>query len=306
MNTTSKAAAGSSFRFGYVVIAGRPNVGKSTLLNSLLGHRLSITSRRPQTTRWRILGIKTASDYQAVFVDTPGFQTSHRHALDRHMNREVDNALAGVDVVLFVVEALKWTPADEKVLGMLLKLEIPLVLVINKVDKVKPRERLLAFMKKIAEQAAFITVVPVSARKHDNVDELEREVARLLPEGQAQYPEDLLTDRPERFLAAEFIREKLTRKLAKELPYSISVTIEKFRKRGGVLHVDATIWVETESQKSIVIGKEGKLLKAVGQEARYDMEELFGHRVNLHTWVKVRRRWTRSDGALQQLGYREE
>lgn len=298
--TQKKPAA---HRCGYVAIAGRPNVGKSTLLNHLVGMKVSITSRKPQTTRWNMLGISTDDAGQAIYVDTPGMQTRHRNALNRHMGREASGAVASVDLVLFVVEACVWTEADEFALKQVVAGAVPAILVVNKADRLKRRDELLPFIDELKARADFLAIVPLSALKGDNIEALQTEVRKHLPEGPAVYPADQVTDRGTSFIAAETVREKLTRKLGAELPYSLSVTIDEFRAARGVTHIAATIWVEAESQKAIVIGKNGAVLKSAGEQARRDLERLVEGKVNLKTWVKVKRDWTSSESALRQFGY---
>ncbi|MBI1732078.1 MAG: GTPase Era [Gammaproteobacteria bacterium] len=291
------------FRCGHAAVIGRPNVGKSTLVNQLVGQKLCITSRRPQTTRWAVPGIRTSDTSQIIYVDTPGIQPGVEHVLSRHMNREIDAGLAGADVVLLLVEALKWVPADQAALGAARSGSAPIVLVLNKTDRVKPKSRLLPFVAEVAGRAAFAGIVPVSARNGDGIPDLERLVLRLLPESPAAYPDDMLTDRNEKFLAAEFIREKLIRKLGAEVPYRLAVAVEKFSTVRDMSHIHATIWVESEGQKAIVIGAGGGILKAVGQEARRDLEQLFGRRINMKTWVRVKRRWSQDPRSMRVLGY---
>jgi GTP-binding protein Era len=293
------------FRCGYAAIAGRPNVGKSTLLNRLIGAKLSITSRKPQTTRWNVLGISTDGAGQVIYVDTPGMQVRHRNALNRYMGREASGAVASVDLVLFVVEAGTWTDADEFALRQIARSGVPILLIINKIDRMKRRSALLPYIDSLRRKAEFAGVVPVSALKGDNLAELQTEVRRRLPEGPPVYPADQLTDRGMAFIAAEIVREKLTRKLGAELPYSLSVTVDEFRTARKITHIAATIWVETESQKAIVIGRNGSVLKSAGEQARRDLERLVEGKVNLRTWVKVKRSWTSSDAALRQLGYND-
>ena len=293
----------SKYRCGYVTIVGRPNVGKSTLLNSLLDQKLSITSRKPQTTRWHILGIKSGKDHQAIYVDTPGLVDKKNNALTGHMRKEVLNSLHSVDIVVFVVESLVWTKDDEYVLELLGKQQTPVVLVINKIDKVKARDRLLPFIEKISKTGKFVEIIPISAAKKVNIQELEQCVVSLLPVAEAVYPLDQLTDRNERFYAGEFIREKLMRQLGDEIPYHMAVTVEEFRLKHGLLHIDAVIWVEKEGQKRIIIGKDGSVLKKAGTAARKDMESMFGNRVYLQTRVKVKKKWTDDVKAVKQFGY---
>jgi len=291
----------AEFRCGTVAIIGRPNVGKSTLLNALVGVRVSITSRKPQTTRHRIRGVLTTGDAQFVFVDTPGFQTQHRSALNRLMNRSVAHAVGEVDCVLLVVEAGRYTGADRELLK-LVPGSVPLLLVVNKTDRV-PREKLLPFLKETAGQGPFVEIVPVSAERKRGLAELLRTIRNYLPVQDAMFAEDEFTDRDERFLAAELIREKLFRLLGEELPYSASVVIEKFEAEPTLRRVHAAIIVEREGHKAIVIGAGGEKLKRVASAARVDMEKLFGGKVHLEVWVKVRSGWTDDARALKRLGY---
>jgi GTP-binding protein Era len=294
------------FQAGYVSIIGRPNVGKSTLLNHLIEQKLSIVSRKPQTTRWNLLGIKTAENSQIVFIDTPGLQKEPKLALNQHMNKEVTNTLGHIDIILFVVEALKWNELDENVVNLLKRSPDALIfLVLNKVDKVANKNDLLSFIETVSKEINFKEVIPISAIKGDGVAGLETSIIKYLPESPALFPEDQITDRSERFFAAEFIREKLMMRLSDELPYHLSITIDEFKEENNVLHIYASIWVERKGQKSIVIGKEGTVLKAVGKEARQDMEKMFDKKVNLKTWVKVKKKWTDSEQALKQFGYYE-
>ncbi len=292
----------TEFRCGFVAIVGRPNVGKSTLLNYILGQKISITSRRPQTTRHRIVGIKTEVDYQAVYVDTPGLHKGGKKAMNRYLNQAVGDALLGVDVVLFMVDALKWNDEDELVLSRLEKIEVPVLLLINKIDRVD-KERLLPHMQLLQEKMDFSAIIPLSARVGDNVAQLEAEVLKRLPENPPYYPEDQVTDRSQRFLAAELIREKLTRRLDQELPYALTVEIEKYQTQEGVVHIGAIIWVERSGQKGIIIGKGGQGLKSVGQEARVDLEKMLEQKVFLQLWVKVKEGWSANEQALRSLGY---
>ncbi len=294
------------FRTGYVSIIGRPNVGKSTLLNHLVEQKLSIVSRKPQTTRWNLLGIKTSSDYQIIYIDTPGLQKDPKIALNQHMNREVSNTLNYIDITLFVVEASKWNELDENVIKLLEKSSASqLFLVLNKVDKIANKNDLLFFINTVSKKTKFKEVIPVSATKGTGIEDLESAIIKNLPVASPLFPEDQVTDRSERFFAAEFIREKLMTRLSDELPYHLSITIDEFKEKNNVLHIHACIWVERKGQKSIVIGKEGSVLKAVGKEARKDLEDMFGKKVNLKTWVKVKKKWTDSEQALKQFGYYE-
>ena len=294
----------NDFRTGYVSIIGRPNVGKSTLLNCLIEQKLSIVSRKPQTTRWNLLGIKTNEDSQIIFIDTPGLQKDPKLALNQYMNREVINTIGHIDIILLVVEALKWNELDDNVVNLLARApDAQLILVINKIDKVPDKNKLLTYIDKISKDIDFKAVVPVSASKNEGLDGLETSIKQYLPISPPLFPEDQITDRSERFFAAELIREKLMTRLSDELPYHLSITIDEFKEENNVLHIYASIWVERKGQKSIVIGKEGKVLKFVGKEARMDMEEMFEKKVNLKTWVKVKKKWTDSEQALKQFGY---
>jgi len=296
----------SDFRTGYVSIIGRPNVGKSTLLNCLIEQKLSIVSRKPQTTRWNLLGIKTTENSQIIFIDTPGLQKEPKLALNQHMNREVTNTLGHIDLILFVVEALKWNELDENVANLLKRSpDAQIILALNKVDKVANKNDLLAFIDTVSKHIECKEVIPVSASKKEGLEGLESSIIKSLPNLPALFPEDQITDRSERFFAAEFIREKLMTRLSDELPYHLSITIDEFKEENNVLHIYASIWVERKGQKSIVIGKEGSVLKFVGKEARRDMEEMFDKKVNLKTWVKVKKKWTDSEQALKQFGYYE-
>jgi GTP-binding protein Era len=292
----------SVHRSGYVAIVGRPNVGKSTLLNRLVGTKVSITSRRPQTTRHRVTGIVSEPDAQLVLVDTPGFQTAHGGALNKLMNRVVTDSIAGVDAVLFVVEAGRFGAADRKVLS-LLSPQIPVVLVINKIDRASDKNRLLPFIAQLSTAFDFAQVVPVSAAKGTQVERLLDAVKPYLPEGPAQYGEDEVTDRPERFLAAELLREKLFRLLGEELPYAATVVVEKFETETGLRRIHAAIVVDKPNHKAMVIGKGGAKLKDIATQARVDMEKLFGGKVFLEVWVKVNSGWADSLKALKNLGY---
>lgn len=290
-------------RCGYVAIVGRPNVGKSTLLNAILGQKISITSRRPQTTRHRILGIQTIGHSQAVYVDTPGLHLGGKRAMNRYMNRTAASVLGEVDVVVFVVEGLRWTNEDEHVLKLLTAVKVPVILVVNKVDQIVDKKALLPHLQVLAAKRDFAAVIPLSAKSKDNVAALEQNVLERLPVSEPFFPEDQITDKSERFLAAELIREKLTRRLGEELPYALTVEIQEFKDENGLLRISATIWVERPGQKKIVIGKGGTVLKEVGQKARLDMEKLFGHKVFLQLWVKVKEGWADDERALRSLGY---
>lgn len=291
------------FRCGYAAIVGRPNVGKSTLLNRILGQKIAITSPRPQTTRHKIIGIKTEAGGQAIYVDTPGIHRGGKRAINRYMNKAARSSLADVDVVVFVVDATRWTEQDEDVLQSVSALEAPVIAAINKVDTLAEKGELLPYLQRLSEKFNFAAMVPVSARKGDNVDKLEAEVMARLPEGEPLFPEDQVTDRSQRFLAAELIREKLMRRLGEELPYAVTVEIEQFTVEGNMFRIHAVIWVEKEGQKAIVIGKGGAMLKEIGQRAREDMEKIFGAKVFLETWVRVKEGWSEDERLLRKLGY---
>ncbi len=300
MNTTP-------FRSGYVAIIGRPNVGKSTLINRILGQKLCITSRRPQTTRHRILGIKTTDQGQFIYVDTPGMHSDGKKAMNRYMNRAAAASIDDVDVVLFVVEGLKWTEDDQRVLKRIQQdARSPVILVLNKADKLSDKSDLLPQIQSLAPQYDFAAVVPISARKGMNTDVLEQEIAKLMPEGEMIFEEDQLTDRSSRFLAGEIVREKLFRYLGQELPYSLTVEIEQFEEEEGMYRIGAVVYVERSGQKSIVIGKKGEQLKLIGQDARLEMEQLFGCKVFLQIWVKVREGWSDNERMLKNLGYNDD
>jgi len=293
----------AGFRCGYIALVGRPNVGKSTLLNRILGQKISITSRRPQTTRHRVLGIKTQPHAQLIYVDTPGIHDFNGRAMNRYMNRTASSVLADVDVVVFLVEGLRWTADDELVLKKLAQTGSPVILAVNKIDVLEKREALLPGLQALAEKFPFTEIIPLSARKGDNIAALESSIEALLPEAPPLFPEDQVTDRSVRFLAAELVREKLFRKLGRELPYGLTVQIEQYRNEPGITHIHALIWVERDSQKNIVIGKGGRVLKEVGTEARQDIEDLIGSKVNLKLWVKIKEGWADDERALQSLGY---
>ena len=294
------------FRCGYIALVGRPNVGKSTLLNRLLGQKISITSKRPQTTRHRILGIKTLDTAQFVYVDTPGLHRYAGRAMNRQMNREATRALQEVDVVVFMVEGLRWTEDDDLVLKELASVSRPVVLAVNKVDLISDKQSLLPGLQSLSQKRDFAQIIPLSASKGQNVAELEAVIESLLPESGPFFPEDQVTDRSERFLVAERVREKLFRKLGKELPYGLTVEIERFRRERNIIHIHALIWVERQSQKAIVIGRQGRVLKEVGREARTEIESLLDSRVNLKLWVKVKEGWADDERALRSLGYLDE
>jgi len=292
-----------STRCGFVGIIGRPNVGKSTLLNRLLGQRLAITSHKAQTTRHAILGIKTREDSQAIYVDTPGIHQRGRSALNRYLNRTARTTVADVDLVLFVVEVLRFTAEDAKALAAVTDAGVPTIAVINKIDRLRDKQRLLPYLQELTDRHAFLDLVPVSAANGDQVDILERLVMEALPAGEAIFPPDQLTDRPERFFAAELLREQLVRRYGDELPYHTTVEIERFEDRGDRYRINARIWVERPRQRAIVIGKGGESLKAAATQARLRMQELFGCPVHLDVWVKVKKSWSSDERALASLGF---
>ncbi|UAW97711.1 GTPase Era [Halopseudomonas nanhaiensis] len=291
-------------RCGYVAIVGRPNVGKSTLLNHILGQKLAITSRKPQTTRHTMLGIKTEEGVQAIYVDTPGLHKDNEKALNRFMNKSASQALRDVDVVLFVVDRMRWTDEDELVLERVRHVNCPVILVVNKVDRMEDKRQMLPHLEWLTEQLPEAEVVPVSALHGQNIAELEKVIAQRLPESEHFYPDDQITDRSSRFLAAELVREKVMRQLGAEVPYQVTVEIEQFKQEGKILHIHALILVERDGQKKIIIGDGGDRMKKIGQEARLDMQKLFGSKVMLNLWVKVKRGWSDDERALSSLGYR--
>lgn len=292
----------SDRRCGMVAIVGRPNVGKSTLLNHLIGQKLCITSRKPQTTRHLILGVKTTEDVQMIFVDTPGMHRGGRHAMNQRMNRAALSVLHDVDVVVWVVDRAIWTDEDQQVLDRLAGIEQPVVLAINKIDELADKSVLLPLIAQYNARRDFHAIVPLSALQKTGLDNLEQALLPCLPVSEFIYPEDQLTDKSERFFAAEIIREKIIRQLGEELPYQTAVEIEQFVQEGNLLRIAGLILVEKEGQKKIVIGDGGERLKKIGQQARTDMEEMFGHKVMLKLWVKVRRGWADSERTLNSLG----
>ncbi|EHD20532.1 MULTISPECIES: GTPase Era [Brenneria] len=292
---------------GFVAIVGRPNVGKSTLLNQLLGQKISITSRKPQTTRHRIMGIHTEGPYQAIYVDTPGLHIEEKRAINRLMNRAASSSIGDVELIIFVVEGTHWNDDDEMVLNKLRDQKHPVLLAINKVDNVTDKTKLLPHIQFISQQMNFLDVVPISAEKGTNVDTIAGIVRKHLPQATHHFPEDYITDRSQRFMASEIIREKLMRFLGEELPYSVTVEIERFvtNERGGY-DINGLILVEREGQKKMVIGNKGSKIKTIGTEARHDMEEMFEAKVHLELWVKVKSGWADDERALRSLGYSED
>jgi GTP-binding protein Era len=290
-------------RCGYVAIVGRPNVGKSTLLNHILGQKISITSRKPQTTRHQVLGIKTQDQNQVIFVDTPGLHKDAEKAINRYMNRAASSAIRDVDLVVFVVDRTAWTEEDDMVLAQIQRAGLPTMLVVNKVDLLADKAELLPHLQVLAQKGDFAAILPLSALHKHNVAELEAEILKLLPESRHFFPEDQITDRSQRFLAAEIVREKIMRQLGDELPYAITVEIEEFAQEGAVLHISAVIFVERKGQKRILIGEKGSRLRSIGTDARRDMELLFDSKVMLRLWVKVKSGWSDDERALRSLGY---
>ncbi|EFP65669.1 GTP-binding protein Era [Ralstonia pickettii] len=293
------------FRCGMVAIVGRPNVGKSTLMNALVGQKVSITSRKAQTTRHRITGIQTTDDAQFVFVDTPGFQTRHATALNRSLNRAVTSTLTSVDAVLFVVEAGRYGPDDEKVLSLLPR-ETPVILIVNKVDRLDAytrAEMVAVFLQDMAQVFPFAEIVPMSAKNRDDIDRLLGIVRPYLPEGEPMYDPEALTDRSERFLAAEIVREKVFRWTGDELPYSSTVIVDKFESEGRLRRVFVTILVDRDAHKAMIIGAKGAKLKQISTEARMDMEKLFDGKVYLEVWIKVKSGWADNEAGLRAYGY---
>ena len=292
---------------GFIAIVGRPNVGKSTLLNKILGQKISITSRKAQTTRHRIVGIKTEGAYQEIYVDTPGLHIEEKRAINRLMNRAASSAITDVDLVIFVVDGTHWNDDDEMVLNKLRKTKVPVVLVINKIDNIKNKDDLLPFITEITQKFNFADIVPISAEKGNNLDAIEKIVRKSLRPGVHHFPEDYVTDRSQRFMASEIIREKLMRFMGEELPYSVTVEIEKFKvNERGTYEINGLILVERDGQKKIVIGRKGEKLKKIGTEARLDMERLFDNKVHLELWVKVKSGWADDERALRSLGYMED
>jgi GTP-binding protein Era len=295
--------SGAEFRCGYVALVGRPNVGKSTLMNQVLGQKLSIVTAKPQTTRQRIAGIKTTDQGQVIYIDTPGIHLAARSALNRYMNRIAQASFQDVDLILFLVEAGRWTKQDEHVARTLADVDVPVLLVVNKIDLVPDKAKLLRFVGEEVGADRFRDVLMVAARNGDGVADLERTVLQSLPFSRPFYDEDQFTDRSERFLAGELIREQLMQRLHQELPYALTVEIEEFKRNDDMLRIGAIIWVERDGQKQIVIGKGGKVLKQVGTGARHELQELFGEKVFIRLWVKVSRDWSDSERALRQFGY---
>ncbi|MDX1467479.1 MAG: GTPase Era [Halomonas sp.] len=291
---------------GFVAIVGRPNVGKSTLMNRILGQKISITSRRPQTTRHQVMGIKTDEETQFIYVDTPGIHIlakDRNKAINRFMNQAAVQALRDVDCVVFIIDRTRWSDEDQVVLQRLEHVEAPVILAVNKVDRLQDKASLLPWLEQVGARRDFAAIVPISAKHGTNVPELEDEVAKHLPESVHYFPEDQVTDKSQRFLAAEMVREKVMRQLGDELPYQMTVEIEEFRDEGRVVHISALILVERAGQKKILIGEKGDRIKNIGREARLDMERALGAKVMLNLWVKVKSGWSDDERALKSLGY---
>lgn len=288
---------------GYVALIGRPNVGKSTLLNQLVGQKLSIVSRRPQTTRHQILGIKTTDQAQILYVDTPGIHQEALRALNRYLNKAASSALVGVDVAVWLIDGKGFRNDDYLVAEKLMEAKVPTILAINKVDRVQDKRTLLPLIAQANERYPFLEIVPISGLRGINLDRLERALIEHLPEGLPIYPKDCLTDKPQRFFAAEIVREKLFHYLGDEVPYQLTVEIEEFKETDNLIQIYALIWVEREGQKRIVIGKRGELLKKIGQQARLELEEFLGRHVYLNLWVKIKPSWSDNESLLKQLGY---
>jgi GTP-binding protein Era len=293
---------GASFRCGYIAIVGRPNVGKSTLMNALIGAKVSITSRKAQTTRHRITGIQTSPDAQLIYVDTPGFQTRHGNALNRKLNRTVTDTLGASDVILMLVEAGTFGPADQQVIDLLPR-EVPVILVINKSDRVKDKAALMPFAQQVAAKHPFAAIVPVSAKLRFQLPNLESEIKARLPENKPIFDEDDITDRSEKFLASEIVREKVFRFVGDELPYTSTVLIEKFEQEGDLRRIFAAILVQRDTHKAMLIGQKGARLKEISTQSRLDMEKLFGGPVYLEIWVKVKSGWADNEAGLRAYGY---
>ncbi len=304
MSTIESPSAEGS-RCGYVAIVGRPNVGKSTLLNHLLGQKISITSRKPQTTRNAVVGIKTEGDIQIVFVDTPGMHLGQQKAINRYMNRAASSAMKDVDLVVFVVDRFVWNEEDEAVAERLRHVSSPIILAVNKVDQIDDKEKLLPHLQSLSEKLNVAEIIPISALRNANLDRLESLIVERLPEGIHLFPEDQVTDRSSRFMAAEIVREKITRQLGDELPYEMAVEIEEFAVEGELITISALILVEKDGQKRILIGDKGERIKQIGTQARIDMENLFERKVMLKLWVKIKSGWSDDERALRSLGYND-
>lgn len=304
VSKTSVSKTSKAFRCGYVAIIGRPNVGKSTLLNHILQQKVSITSRKPQTTRHAILGIKTTRQSQTIFVDTPGLHVKNTRVMNKVMNRAAASAAADVDIVLFLVDAAKWQPDDEFALSRI-PTGVPTFLLVNKIDTIKDKSALLPLLDRYAALHDFFRIIPISAKNGDSLEALEDEITSILPEAEPLFPDDQITDRSERFLVAEIVREKLMRSLGQEIPYEVTVEIESYKIENDVCHIGAIIWVARKGQKGIIIGQGGQHLKKIGEKSRLDIEKLLQSKVFLQLWVKVKQGWSDDIRALSSLGYGE-
>ena len=292
-----------SFQSGFIAVVGRPNVGKSTLINELIGQKLSITSHKPQTTRHRIHAIDTQTSYQMIFVDTPGIHIGKKKAINSYMNKTASSSISEVDMILWLVEALKWTKEDQRVMEHLTKIEVPIILCVNKIDNLNTKDEILPYLENLGEKIQANEVFPLSAFNKNHTNDLRKVILKYLPQQKALFESDYLTDRSQRFVVAEFIREKLIRNLSNELPYDLTVEIEKFDLDGQMYRIAARIFVEKPSQKSIVIGNKGKMLKQIGEESRISIEGFLERKVFLELWVKVRQGWSNDKRALASLGY---
>ena len=291
------------FQSGFISVVGRPNVGKSTLINELIGQKLAITSHKPQTTRHRIHAIDTQTNYQMIFVDTPGIHIGNKKEINSYMNKTASSSLLGADMILWLVEALKWTKEDERVMEHLTKIEMPIILCVNKIDKLNTKDEILPYLENLGEKFQANAVFPLSAFKKNHINDLRKLILKHLPEQAALFESNYVTDRPQRFVVAEFIREKLMRNLSNELPYDLTVEIEKFDLDGQMYRISARIFVDKPSQKTIVIGDKGKMLKQIGEQSRVSIEGFLERKVFLELWVKVRQGWSNDKRALASLGY---
>lgn len=303
--TDGMTSSDQTTRCGYVAIVGRPNVGKSTLLNHLMGFKLSITSRKPQTTRHNVLGILTEEDSQIVFVDTPGMHSQQDKALNRYMNKAAGTAVRDVDAIVFVIDRDKWSEGDDLVAERVFRSKAPVIIAVNKMDRVEDKNTLLPYLEELSKRFPQADIVPMAALQGQNLGQLKKIIATHLPQNPFFYPEDQVTDRSQRFIASEIVREKITRQLGDELPYEITVEIEEWRREGAILHISALILVERKGQKKILIGDGGQRIKKIGQQARLDMENLFDSKVMLNLWVKVKAGWSDDERALKSLGYHD-
>jgi GTP-binding protein Era len=294
------------FRCGLVAVIGRPNVGKSTLVNRLVGCKVSIISRKPQTTRARVMGIRTNARSQVIYIDTPGLHVSEKNLLNRYMNRAARGSMEAVDCIVLIIAATGWTRADDYVVSAVQQQQVPVILTINKIDQLKGHDQLLPLIQDVSARMNFAEIVPLSALTGENVTDLESTILRYLPEQPAIFPEDQVSDRDQRFMAAELVREQIFHVLREEVPYAVGIGIERFERRNRVLHVEAVIWVQKITQKGILIGKGGERLKSIGTRARVEMEKLFNGKVHLELWVKVREGWVDSDALLRSLQYGDD